>query len=276
MIAELTTTHTRTESMRRIMRIVCIGALITAFAMPASAREQRGEQLVFAAASLTDVLEEIGSAYGSKTQQVIGFSFAASSILARQIEAGAAADVFISADEEWMDYLESRGHLQSGSRVNVAGNELVLIAAADSTIQLRIAPEFSLANALGRWRLATGDPDIVPAGRYARAALKTMGVWDDVERRLVGAESVRTALAFVARGEVPLGIVYRTDALVENRVRIVDTFPEGSHPKIVYPAAVVKGAKPGASEFVAYLRSSKEAQRIFLRHGFRVQRVSIP
>lgn len=239
-----------------------------ALVMPASAREQRREQLVFAAASLTDVLEEIGIAYRAKTQQVIGFSFAASSILARQLQAGAAVDVFISADEEWMDYLESRGHLQSDSRVNVASNELVLIAAADSTIELRIAPEFPLAKALGRLRLATGDPDIVPAGRYARAALSSLGVWDDVERRLVGAESVRTALAFVARGEVPLGVVYRTDALVERRVRIVDTFPEESYPKIVYPAAVVKGATPGASQFVAYLLSS-DAQRVFRKHGFR-------
>ena len=254
--------------MKQRLRVACIAALIMALAVPTSAREQRREQLVFAAASLTDVLEEIGGAYRAKTQQVIGFSFAASSILARQIEAGAAADVFISADEEWMDYLEGRGVVESGSRVNVAGNDLVLIAAADSTIELRIAPEFPLAKALGRGRLATGDPDIVPAGRYARAALTSMGVWDDVERRLVGAESVRTALAFVARGEVPVGIVYRTDALVEKRVRIVDTFPEESYPKIVYPAAVVKGAKPGASEFVAYLLST-DAQRVFRKHGFR-------
>lgn len=254
--------------MNRRIGIGCLAALIAALAMPASAREQRNEQLVFAAASLSDVLEEIGRAYRTKTQQVIGFSFAASSILARQIEAGAAADVFISADQEWMNYLEGRGLLQPGSRANVAGNELVLIAAADSTIELRIAPEFPLANALGRRRLATGDPDIVPAGRYARAALTSMGVWDDVERRLVGAESVRTALAFVARGEVPLGIVYRTDALVEQRVRIVDTFPEGSYPKIVYPAAVLKGAQADARTFLTYLLSD-EAQQVFRKHGFR-------
>jgi molybdate transport system substrate-binding protein len=245
-----------------------LAALIAALSVPASARERPREQLVFAAASLTDVLEEIGIAYRAKTQQVIGFSFAASSILARQIEAGAAADVFVSADEQWMDYLEGRGHVQSGSRVNIASNELVLVAAADSTIELRIAPRFALADALGGRRLATGDPDIVPAGRYARAALTSMGVWNDVQRRLVGAESVRTALAFVARGEVPLGIVYRTDALVEQRVRIVDTFPEESYPQIVYPAAVMKGARPGAREFLAYLLSD-EVQKVFRKHGFR-------
>lgn len=257
--------------MQRRIRIAWAAALIMAFALPAAAREQPREQLVFAAASLTDVLEEIGSRYRAKTQRVVGFSFAASSILARQIEAGASADVFVSADEHWMDYLESRGQIQSGSRRNVVGNQLVLVAAADSDIELHIAPGFALAKALGRGRLATGDPDIVPAGRYARAALISLGVWRDVERRLVGAESVRTALAFVARGEAPLGIVYETDALVEKRVRVVAMFPPESYPTIVYPAAVVKGANPGASQFVTYLLS-EDAQAVFREYGFRIPR----
>ena len=167
---------------------------------------------VFAAASLTSALGKLGDDYTKSTGVPVRFSFAASSTLARQIEAGAGADVFFSADQEWMDYLEQRGRIQKSSRHNLLGNRLALIAPADSKIQLTIAPGFPLARALGDGRLATGDPDSVPVGRYARQALTSLGVWNEVADRLVRAEDVRHALVFVAQSEVPLGIVYETDA----------------------------------------------------------------
>ena len=223
---------------------------------------------VFAAASLTDVLQHLGEDYTRKTGTPVRFSFAASSILARQVEAGARVDVFISADREWMDYLEQRGLLQQATRGDLVANALVLIAPSSSRVQLKIAPGFALRTALGGGRLATGDPDSVPVGRYAKQSLMTLGVWNDVADRLVRAEDVRHALMFVARGESPLGIVYATDVRVEPRVRIVDTFPASSHPPIAYPAAVVKGARPDAAKFLEFLRSDA-ARRAFEADGFK-------
>src|SRR6202051_3369203 len=185
-----------------------------------AAAEDRPSIIVFAAASLTNALQELGDGFTEETSVPVKFSFAASSTLARQIENGAPADVFLSADQEWMDYLQTRNLIRADTRRDVLGNRLVLIAPADSTIKLKIEPRFALAAALGKGRLATGDPDSVPVGRYARAALTKLGVWDSVTERLVRAENVRAALAFVARGEVPLGIVYKTDALVEKGVRV--------------------------------------------------------
>jgi len=225
------------------------------------------ELLVFAASSLTNVLEEIGTAYTKETGQPVNFSFGASAVVARQIEAGARADAFFSADTEWMDYLEARGLVDRESRHNVVSNRLALIAPAGSTIDLKIAPNFPLAAALGTGRLATGDPDYVPVGRYARSALTTLGVWNDIADRIVRADNVRSALMFVARGEAPLGIVYQTDALAEKKVRIVDLFPADSHLPITYPAAAMVSAKPGARQFVEYLRGPT-AREIFVRHGF--------
>ncbi len=227
----------------------------------------RGELLVFAAASLTDVLGEIGTAYAAENGQRVEFSFAASSTLARQIEAGAGADAFISADLDWMDYLQARNLVDRATRTDIAGNRLVLVAPADSAIELRIGPGFGLAAALGPGRLATGDPESVPVGRYARSALTTLGVWNEVADRLVRTENVRSALAFIARGEASLGIVYATDALVEKRVRIVATFPADSHLPIVYPAAATTAARPGAREFVAALRG-EPAQALLRKYGF--------
>jgi molybdate transport system substrate-binding protein len=226
-----------------------------------------GPLLVFAAASLTDALEEVNRAFTARTHLEVRASFAASSVLAKQIEAGAPADVFVSADLGWMDYLQKRGLLSAGSRRDVLGNALVLIAPTDSAVHLAIAPGFDLARALGGGRLATGDPDSVPVGQYARAALTQLGVWDKVAARLVRAENVRTALEYVARGEATLGIVYRTDAQAEKRVRVVATFPEDTHPPIRYPAAVTAGARSQASQFVEFL-ASDEAHEIFARHGF--------
>jgi molybdate transport system substrate-binding protein len=209
---------------------------------------------VFAAASLTNVLQELGDGFTKQTSIPVRFSFAASSALARQIENGAPADVFFSADLEWMDYLQTRKLIRTDSRHDVAGNRLVLIAAADSTVKLKIEPHFALAAALGKQRLASGDPDAVPAGRYAREALTTLGVWDEVMARIVRTDSVRSALAFVDRGEAPLGIVYETDALADKHVRVVDVFPVNSHLPIVYPIALTSVAKPDAGKLVAYIR----------------------
>ena len=224
--------------------------------------------LVFAAASLTDALGEVDRAFSARTHVEVRASFASSSVLAKQIEAGAPAEVFFSADLAWMDYLQKRELLRRGSRRDVLGNALVLIAPADSTAHFRIAPHFDLTGILGDGRLATGDPDSVPAGKYARAALEQLGVWDSVAPRLVRAENVRTALEYVARGEAALGIVYRTDAQAEKRVRVVDTFPADTYPPIIYPAAVTAGAQgEEASRFVEFLCGA-EAQAIFARYGF--------
>jgi molybdate transport system substrate-binding protein len=237
-------------------------------AVPGRAADAPSSSLmVFGAASLTNVLQDIGADYTRETGQQAQFSFAASSALARQIEAGTHADVFVSADEEWMDYLATRKLIEPKSRHDIVKNRLVLIAPTDSPIKLKIAPHFPLAAALGKEKLATGDPGSVPVGRYARAALTNLGVWSEVANHIVPTEDVRSALAFVARGETPLGIVYETDALVEKRVRIVDTFPDDSHAPIVYPVALIATAKPGAGRFVAYLKSPA-ARMVFARYGF--------
>ncbi|MCZ8131260.1 MAG: molybdate ABC transporter substrate-binding protein [Steroidobacteraceae bacterium] len=222
---------------------------------------------VYAAASLTNVLDELGAEYRRATGRPVRFSYAATSVLAKQLEAGARVDVFFSADREWMDWLQQRRLIEAATRADVVGNRLVLVAPADSRVQLAIAPGFAIGRALGDGRLATADPDTVPAGRYARAALTKLGVWAQVESRLVRAENVRAALAFVGRGEVPLGIVYATDAKIDPKVRIVGTFPPDSHPPVTYPAAVVAGAQPGAADFLRFLRGAG-AQAVFARHGF--------
>jgi molybdate transport system substrate-binding protein len=209
---------------------------------------------VFAAASLTDVMQELGAAYTKETGTKIELSFAATSTLARQVESGAQADVFFSADQEWMDYLDQRALIQKATRRNMLGNRLALVAPADSTIQLQIKPNFPLLAALNGGRLATGDPDSVPVGRYARSALTSLGVWNDVADHLVRADNVRTALAFVARGEVPLGIVYETDARIDKKVRVVDLFPENSHLPISYPIALTNTASAKAASFLEFLR----------------------
>lgn len=222
---------------------------------------------VLAAASLTDALTEVGKSYSEKTGHSAAFSFAASSVLARQIEASGGADIFMSADSDWMDYLDNRGLIASATRKNLLGNHLVLIAPKDSTVTLTIGPRFDLLGALKGGRLAIADPDSVPAGKYGRTALSSLGVWNGVADHLAQAENVRVALAYVARGETPLGIVYTTDALSEKNVRIVTQFPDNSHPPIIYPAALTKDAKPGAKEFLDYL-STPAARAIFQKYGF--------
>jgi len=224
---------------------------------------------VFAAASLKDALNQAGWIYVAKNLHPVRFSYGASSALARQIEQGAPADVFISADADWMDYLAKKHLIVDASRRNLLSNHLALIAPVKSKISLPIGRGMPLAKALGGGRLAVAGPD-VPAGRYGQAALTKLGVWDQVKDHLAPAENVRAALAFVARGEAPLGIVYDTDAKVEPGVRIVGLFPENSHPPIVYPGAVTaSSSNPNAAAFLDSLKTPLEAA-VFKKFGFRV------
>lgn len=228
---------------------------------------QAADVTMFAAASLTDALQEIGKRYQTKTGHSVAFSFAASSTLAKQIEASKGADLFMSADTDWMDYLDSRGFIAHATRKNLLGNHLVLIAPADSGATIAIAPHFDILGALKGGRLAVADPDSVPAGKYARTALISLGVWNAVVDHLVQAENVRVALAYVARGEAPLGIVYATDARSEPKVKTIGVFPDDTHQPIVYPVALTKDANAGAKEFLDYLGSA-DARAIFAKDGF--------
>jgi len=236
--------------------------------LPATASSQPAASVtVFAAASLTDSLKSVADAYQAKTGSKIVLSFGASSTLARQIEQGASADLFFSADTDWMDYLNKAGLIAPASRKDLLGNQLVLIAASTNSHELKIAPHFDLAGALGDGRLALADPASVPAGKYGKAALTTLGVWDSVASKVAPAENVRIALQYVARGEAPLGIVYATDAKAESAVRVAGVFPDDSHPPIIYPVALTKTASPQAQAFLAFLEGA-EARAIFVKAGF--------
>jgi molybdate transport system substrate-binding protein len=224
---------------------------------------------VFAAASLQGVLDRAGWVYVAQNAHPVRFSYGASSALARQIEQGAPADVFISADPDWMDYLAKKKLIVEASRRNLLSNHLALIAPAKADVSLAIDWKMPIGRALAGGRLAVAGPD-VPAGRYAQASLTKLGVWDQVKDHLAPAQNVRAALAFVARGEAPLGIVYDTDAMTEPGVKIVGLFPEGSHPPIIYPGAVLTGAtSPNAKQFLDTLTSPLEAN-VFRKAGFRV------
>ena len=223
--------------------------------------------LVFAAASLKTALDAVAGEWRAGTGGRVTISYAASSTLAKQIENGAPADLFISADRDWMDYLQQRELIDPKTRIDMLGNSLVLIAPADSAAQVTIARGFPLADMLGDGHLAMGDPDAVPAGRYAKAALSALGVWPQVTGRIAAAENVRAALLLVARGEAPLGIVYRTDAAAEPSVRIVGTFPSDSHPPIVYPMALTIAHGPEAPALAGYLRGPA-ARTLFEAQGF--------
>jgi molybdate transport system substrate-binding protein len=222
---------------------------------------------VFAAASLTDSLTAVADAYKATTGTSVTLSFGASSTIARQIEQGAQADIFMSADTDWMDYLAKGGHIMEGTRKNLLGNELVLVAASDARPAPRIAPHFDLAGALGDGRLALADPSSVPAGKYGKAALTALGVWDSIAPKVAQAENVRVALEYVARGEAPYGIVYATDAKVAPSVHVAGVFPENTHPPIVYPVALIKTASLAARNFLVFL-SGPEARAIFEKAGF--------
>lgn len=224
---------------------------------------------VFAAASIKNALDEIVRSHAKRSGDKVTVSYAASSALAKQIEQGAPADVFISADLDWMDYLEKRTLIKPASRYNLLRNRLALVAPAESKTRLKIAPGFALGALLGKERLAMADPDVVPAGRYGKAALSMLGVWKDVQSRVASAADVRAALLLVARGEAPLGIVYTTDAAVEPRVRVIDLFPESTHPPIVYPAAVTTQSRSVAAETLLRVLREAPARAVFEKYGFR-------
>lgn len=235
-----------------------------------AAAAQAKEILVFAAASLKNALDEADAAYRQKSGVKVSVSYAASGALARQIENGAPADVFISADEEWMNRLQKEGLIRPGTRADWLGNRLVLVASANSGAKLDLKPGLDLMGALKGGRLAIGDPKFVPAGRYAQAALQKLGAWDALRNSLALSDSVRAALALVSRGEAPLGIVYETDVAADKGVRIIGVFPEDSHPPIVYPIALTAGSKnPDAPKYLAWLKS-REAAPFFEKQGFRI------
>jgi molybdate transport system substrate-binding protein len=249
--------------MRRFAALAFAALLVAPFA-------RAGDVTVFAAASLKESLDAAAQAFESASGHKVVVSYAASNALAKQIENGAPADLFISADTDWIDYVESRSLVAPGSRATLLANELVLIAPAASKLELKLAPGVNVAAALGTKRIALANPDAVPAGKYAKAAFSALGAWAAIESKVAAADNVRAALALVARGEAPLGVVYRTDAMAEKSVRIVDAFPAGTHPAIVYPIVRLKRATtPAAAAFATYL-GSPGARATFERFGFRV------
>jgi molybdate transport system substrate-binding protein len=250
-------------------------AMFVGIAIPAlsagSAFAQSRDVLVFAAASMKTALDEINKAWSRESGgRKATISYAASSALAKQIEGGAPADLFASADLDWMDYVADKGLIRPETRVNLLGNRIVLIAPKDAATTVTIAPGFNLAAAVGQGRLAMANVDAVPAGKYGKAALEKLGAWDGVKDRVAQAENVRAALLLVSRGEAPLGIVYQTDAAADSNVKIVGTFPEDTHPPIVYPVAITKAsAHADAPALLAFLRGPA-ARAAFERQGFTV------
>ena len=223
---------------------------------------------VFAAASVKNALDDVGTAFTKQSGIKVVVSYGASSALAKQIEQGAPADLFVSADLQWMDYGVQKKVIKDDTRVNLLGNKLVLIATKDAKIDhVTIGPGFDLAKLAGDGRVATGDVRAVPVGLYAKAALERLGAWTAVEPKIAMAENVRLALSLVARGDAPLGIVYETDAKVEPNVKIIGIFPDNSHDPIIYPAALTATAKPDATEYLSFLRS-ETAKSVFERYGF--------
>lgn len=243
-------------------------SLAVASLLPAQAADK--PLTVFAAASLKGSLDDVAALYEKKTGTKVAISFAASSALAKQIEAAAPADIFLSADLKWMDYVTEKGAVKKEEIVKLLGNRLVLVAAKDSAISLKIEKGFALAKALGDSRLAMGEVKSVPAGKYGKESLEYYGVWKDVETKVAGADNVRAALQLVTRGEAPLGIVYGTDALAEPGVKVVDTFAEESHKPIIYPVApIAASTNPATRDFLSFLMGA-EAQQVFRKAGFTV------
>jgi molybdate transport system substrate-binding protein len=246
-----------------VLMILTIGAAT-------AAHSQDKTITVFAAASLKNALDDVDAAYTKQTGVKVVTSYDASSALMKQIESGAPADAFLSADLKWMDYGVEKKVINESTRINLLGNVLVLIAAKDSKIDhVDIKPGFDLAKLAGDGRIATGDVKAVPVGLYAKAALEKLGVWSSVEPKMAMAVNVRAALAYVARGEAPLGIVYATDAKIEPGVKVIGVFPDNSHDPIIYPMAATVNAKPETTQYLAFLRSSA-AKPIFEGYGFSV------
>jgi len=223
---------------------------------------------VFAAASLTNAVGDIAKQYETEKSIKIQSSFAASSALAKQIENGAPADIFMAADSKWMNYLQDKKRIDASSRINLLGNHLVLIAPKGKAFKVQTDKTFNFANAF-YGKLCTGEIESVPVGIYAKQSLTTLNWWESIKSRIVGTQDVRAALVFVERGECDAGIVYETDAKVSNKVETLATLPDESHEPIVYPLALVEGAKPEAKGFFEYLKSEK-AEAIFTQYGFTV------
>lgn len=249
------------------LSFVIVAAFLAAQPQP---RAQDKTLTVFAAASMKNALDELDAAYTAKTGVKMVASYAASSALAKQIEQGAPADVFVSADTDWMDYAIRNKSVAEPSRVNLLGNAIVLIAPKESKVEnVTIVQGFDLARLAGDGRIATGDVASVPVGKYAKAALEKLGAWQAASSKFAMADSVRAALTLVARGEANLGIVYATDARIEPGVKVIATFPADSHPPIIYPVATTATAKPEAADYVGFLQSSP-ARTIFEKYGFTV------
>jgi molybdate transport system substrate-binding protein len=253
---------------RRFWISLLVGATLASGIGPAAA--QGRDVLVFAAASLKNALDDIAGQWQRETGKKVAISYAASNNLIRQIENGAPADIFMSADLDWMDYGQQKNLIKPETRSNLLGNKIVLIAPKDSTLSVKVEPGFDVLAALKGGRLSMGNVDAVPAGKYGKAALEKLGAWDKVKGRIAQAESVRAALLLVSRGETPLGIVYQTDAASEPGVKIVGTFPEDSHPPIIYPVALTKDSNNAtAADFLKYIRSPA-AKPAFEKQGFTV------
>jgi molybdate transport system substrate-binding protein len=260
--------------LQRTNLIAALAALFVFCASPYAARAQQNPQdksiLVFAAASMKNALDDVDAAFAKQTGVAVVASYDASSALMKQIEQGAPADVFISADLKWMDYGSEKKLIDDKTRMNLLGNKLVLIAGKESKLgDVTIGSGLDLAGLIGQGRIATGDVRAVPVGIYAKAALQKLGLWNAVEPKLAMVGNVRAALVLVARGEAPLGIVYATDAKVEPAVKVIGTFPDDSHEPIVYPVAATATAKPASAAYLAFLRSTA-ARAIFEHYGFSV------
>lgn len=252
-----------------LIRFIVVALIGLCFA-PSFARDESKSPLIFAATSLKDALDSMNAAWVKQSGKRAVISYAGSSVLAKQIEQGAPADIFISADLDWMDYLAERNLIKPNTRFDLLGNTLVLIAPKDSTLEAKIAPDFPLASLLGDGKLAMANTDSVPAGKYGKAALDKLGIWNSVKDRVVQAENVRAALALVSRKEAPLGIVYATDAKADQNVKVIATFPADAHPPIIYPVAVLaKATNPDALAFVSFLKT-ETADKLFEGQGFKV------
>ena len=253
----------------RITRRFWLGAALAALLPLAPASAQTGPgPVVFAAASLKNAMDDAGARWGADGHPAPKLSFAASNVLEKQIEQGAPADLYFSADTDWMDTAQRAGLIKDGTRFDLLGNEIVLVAPKDATFSVDVHKGFDLDKALAGGRLAMGNVDAVPAGKYGKAALQQLGAWESVKDHVAQAESVRAALAFVARGETPLGVVYATDAAAEPNVKVVGVFPADSHAPIIYPVAITKDSKSSdALGFLTFLRGSAAAA-IFKKQGF--------
>ncbi len=253
--------------MRRLFNVLCVLAVAFGlFSSPAWSEEK--SLTVFAAASMKNALDDVDAAFTAKSGVKVTASYAASSVLAKQIDQGAPADVFVSADTDWMDYATKQKTIKADTRTSLLGNSIVLIAPKDSKIdKVTIAQGFDLAKLAGTGRITTGDVSSVPVGKYAKAALEKLGAWQAAAPKFAMAESVRAALTLVARGEAALGIVYATDAKVEPGVKVVGTFPADSHPPIVYPVAATTSASASATDYLAFLQT-QAAKAIFEKYGF--------